>query len=223
MIGRCIIVAESLLPHITRLDDTQFLTGVEWLTGREPLFAAIVAQFGQPDFVQRKPDFSTLVHFILEQQVSLASAQATFDRLCLAARPLTPTTLLALDDATLREVGFSRQKIRYVRDLAERIATDKLDLQALASLPDEEVRALLMEVTGIGLWTANVYLLMALCRPDVWPSGDLAVLIAWQEQAQQAARPSTDELTTLALAWRPYRTVAAHLLWHAYLAKRGAR
>jgi DNA-3-methyladenine glycosylase II len=167
----------------------------------------------------RAPGFPTLIHIILEQQVSLASARAAFERLLALASPLTPERFLALDDATLRGAGFSRQKSHYSRLLATAMIEGQLDLAGLIHLPDEQVRAALIQRKGIGPWSADIYLLMALGRPDIWPAGDLALQIAAQQVKQLPQRPSADAMTVLAEPWRPWRAVAARLLWHHYLSK----
>lgn len=177
----------------------------------------VVAEFGSPPLWARAPGFATLVHIILEQQVSLASARAAFARLRAAVTTLTPQSFLTLDDQTLKTIGFSRQKIIYVRHLAEAINTGAFDLDGLARLPDEAARAELLKLKGIGRWTADVYLLMALCRPDVFPSGDLGLLVAAQHVKQLPARPSPVELELVGERWRPWRAVAARILWHHYL------
>ncbi len=167
----------------------------------------------------REPGFPTLLHIILEQQVSLASARAAFDKLSALAAPLTPERFLELDDATLKAAGFSRQKTGYGRNLAQAILVGSLDLARLAVLNDDAARAELMRIKGIGRWTADIYLLMALRRPDVWPSGDLALAVAAQRALGLPALPKSDELDAIAAAWRPWRAVAARLLWHYYLSR----
>jgi DNA-3-methyladenine glycosylase II len=158
-----------------------------------------------------------LIHIILEQQVSLASARAAFNRLCACVSPLTPASFLTLDDNTLRNTGFSRQKAGYSRHLAQAILAGDLDLDAVARQDDAGARAMLLALKGIGPWTADIYLLMALRRPDIWPAGDLALQIAMQRVKRLASRPTLAEMETLAEPWRPWRAVAARLLWHRYL------
>jgi DNA-3-methyladenine glycosylase II len=165
----------------------------------------------------RDPDLAQIRMNILEQQVSLASARAAFDRLLAAASPLTPARFLELDDAELKTIGFSRQKTAYGRELAGAILGGRLNLAELETLDDADVRSELMDIKGIGPWTADIYLLMALRRPDVWPSGDLALASAAQRVKRLAARPTPDELDTLGADWTPWRAVAARLLWHYYL------
>jgi DNA-3-methyladenine glycosylase II len=180
----------------------------------------LLAQFGAPPEWFREPGFPTLVHIILEQQVSLASAKAAFARLLSLAAPLTPERFLALDDAQLKGAGFSRQKILYGRHLAEAVGGGELNLEALGGMEDAEVKAALTTVKGIGSWTADIYLLMSLRRPDAWPAGDLALAVAVREVKRLASRPAPPELAAVAEAWRPWRAIAARLLWNYYLNRR---
>jgi len=186
----------------------------------DPALGASYARFGSPPLWAREPTYATLVHLILEQQVSLASAQAAFDRLAGALGAVEPAAFLALDDAELRAIGFSRQKAGYARDLAVAL-TDGFDLTALQALPDDEVRARLVALRGIGRWTADVYLTMCLLRPDVWPHGDQALATASMEVFGSRQRPTFPQLGETAERWRPYRAVAARMLWHHYLRVRG--
>jgi DNA-3-methyladenine glycosylase II len=194
---------------------------VDGLVARDPDLAGIVERFGPPPLWDRPPGFGTLLHIVLEQQVSLASARAAFDRLTAVADPLTPRRFLELDDAALLAIGFSRQKARYGRALAAAIDSRALDLDALDGLDDEAVRTTLEALPGIGPWTSNIYLMMALGRPDIWPAGDIALASAVAEVKGLPVRPDAATLTTLGEAWRPWRSVAARLLWHDYLGRRG--
>lgn len=193
------------------------------LTAHDAELAAVVARFGYPPLWAREASFATLVHIILEQQVSLASAKAAFDRLRAALGQIEPQGLLTLADATLKTIGFSRQKTRYARLLAQALLDGQLDLARLARLPDDEVRATLKQLKGIGDWTVDIYLLMALRRPDAWPIGDLGLAVAAQEVKGLAKRPTPSQLESLGEAWRPWRAVAARLLWHHYLSVRARR
>lgn len=204
------------------LDETMLAHGVQELIALDPDLAAVYDRLGVPPLWAREPGFPTLVHIILEQQVSLASARAAFDKLCAEVNPLTPAGVLALDDETLKRVGFSRQKATYVRYLANAIMTGTLDVDALATLPDEAVRKQLIALKGIGPWSAEIYLLMALCRADAWPAGDLALQVAAQAIKGLPARPDPMMLHDIAESWRPWRAVAARLLWHHYLSKPSA-
>lgn len=207
---------------VITLNETTLAHGVNELIARDPDLAAVHTRLGVPPLWAREPGFPTLVHIILEQQVSLASARAAFDKLRAEVNPLTPAGLLALDDETLRRLGFSRQKTIYARYLANAIVTGSLDVDALVTLPDEEVRAQLIALKGIGPWSAEIYLLMALGRADAWPAGDLALQVAAQTIKGLPARPDPVALSELAESWRPWRAVAARLLWHHYLNKPSA-
>ena len=198
----------------------RFARGLERLTSHHRYFARVVERFGPPPLWERAPGFSTLIHIILEQQVSLASALAAFKRLESAAQPLSPQTFLALDDAALRTIGFSRQKTAYGRHLSHAILDGSLDLDTLHTRSDDDARAGLMQIKGIGSWSANIYLLMALLRPDIWPSGDLALAVAAQAVLRRKTRPSSLELDLLSVVWSPWRAVAARILWHDYLSRR---
>lgn len=191
------------------------------MAARDADLARLLDEFGAPPEWFRAPGFPTLIHIILEQQISLASANAAFKRLlALASSPLTPARFLELDDDELKRAGFSRQKTAYGRHLARAITDGELDLEALIKMEDAEVKAELLQVKGIGAWTADIYLLRALRRPDAWPAKDLALMIAAQEVKRLDARPSPVELEALAEQWRPHRAVAARLLWHYYLRRR---
>ena len=193
------------------------------LVEADDALARIVAEHGAPPFWSRPAGFRALVLLILEQQVSLASAQAAFDRLGAVIGPPEPDAFLALDDAQLLDIGFSRQKARYARALAAAVESGELDLDALAAADDDEVDRRLIALPGIGPWTATIYRLMVLRRPDAWPEGDIALAQAVAETRGLAARPSPMELVAIAEAWRPWRAAAARLLWHQYLSVRAER
>jgi DNA-3-methyladenine glycosylase II len=199
------------------LDEQALATGVAWLTRHDADLAGILARHGAPPLWPRPQGFATLVHIILEQQVSLASARAAFDRLLAAASPLTPQRFVEFDAATLKMIGFSRQKTAYCRSLAQALLAGELDMAKLEECSDQEVFNRLTALKGIGAWTANIYLLMALGRPDVWPASDLALMVAVQQIKRLPTRPTVNEMTALAEGWRPWRAVAARLLWHHYL------
>ena len=193
------------------------------LAARDRSLASVVDLYGLPPLWPREPGFATLLHIILEQQVSLASAKSAFDKLCGAIGPPTPRTFLTLDDAQLKAMGFSRQKARYGRELARALLDGQLDLEELADKDDDAVRAALTAIPGIGNWTVDVYLLLVLRRPDAFAPTDLALLTAVQQLKKLDRRPTPAEVTAMAEGWRPYRACAARLLWHAYLSERAAR
>jgi len=203
------------------LDECLFAESIRSLVALDSDLADVVQTHGTPPLWVREPGFPTLVYIILEQQVSLASAKAAFERLKAAVNPLTPKHFLKLTDAELLRIGFSRQKTLYTRLLAESLARRFFDLRDLHDLHDDAARKMLVAFKGIGRWTADIYLLSALRRPDIWPTGDLALATAVQEVKHLRQRPSPERLEKLSQPWRPYRAVAARLFWHAYLSKRG--
>ena len=205
----------------TTLDAAGLATAVALLAARDPDLAGIVARYGPPPLWDRKPGFATLLHIVLEQQVSLASAQAAFDRLRAVADPLEPARFLELGDGQLLAIGFSRQKARYGRALAAAIVTGTLELDALDAIDDESAHHALQAIPGIGPWTSTIYLLMVLGRPDVWPVGDIALAESVGQVTGLGRRPDAAEMALLGEAWRPWRSVAARLFWHDYLARRG--
>ncbi|MEM8484050.1 MAG: DNA-3-methyladenine glycosylase 2 family protein [Bacteroidota bacterium] len=206
-----------MLSDPTARNDADFQTGVETLVKRDADLARLVARDGTPPMWRRKPGFATLVHIILEQQVSLASAQAAFDRLQAALSDFSPTAFLDLSDDALKEIGFSRQKTRYVRGLSESLLRGTLSLETLSLQHDDAIRANLTQLKGIGRWTADIYLLMALGRLDVWPGGDLALVKSIRQVKQLPVTATADDLATIASAWQPWRSVAACILWNHYL------
>ncbi|HKR58336.1 MAG TPA: hypothetical protein VJS64_01285, partial [Pyrinomonadaceae bacterium] len=170
---------------------------------------------------QRQPGFSTLVHIILEQQVSLAAAASMFARLQQHIEPFDPARMLQLGEVHLRSLGLTRQKTAYCLHLAETVGSRQLRLEDFSSLDDEAVKSALMQVKGIGLWSAEVYLLMVLRRPDIWPANDLALATAAHKVKRLKKRPTPERLIQLAESWRPFRSVAARMLWQSYLGERG--
>ncbi len=202
---------------IKPLTQPVFNQALNILKNRDTDLGKVLSTLGPPPLWKRDPGFSTLVQIILEQQVSLSSARAAFNRLLQAVPVLTPEEFLKLDLKTLKQIGFSRQKAYYCRHLAESIISGSLNLEGLRKMDDDQARAELIRIKGIGRWTADIYLLMALRRPDIWPIGDLALTAAVQQVKGLKARPSLQELETLSLAWEPWRAVAARIFWHHYL------
>jgi DNA-3-methyladenine glycosylase II len=202
------------------VDAAGFDAAVARLARLDADLAGIVERHGPPPFWFRPPGFPTLILLVLEQQVSLASARATYDRLD-AAVGVTPASIAATPDGIMRRAGLSRQKERYVRLLAAAVIDGSLDLDGIERLPDDEAKAALVGQVGVGSWTADAYLLAALGRPDVWPVGDRALQVAAAEVKGLPEVPSAAALTELAEPWRPWRSVAARLLWHDYLSRRG--
>ena len=205
-----------------RLNEETLLRGVRLLTEQDQDLCEVVSRFGPPPLWARAEGFQTLIHIILEQQVSLASARAALEKLLVKVSPLNPASFLTLSDDELKRVGFSRQKTSYGRNLARAFLEGGLDPDSLATMDDDDVKKQLVKIKGIGSWTADIYLLMALGRPDIWPRGDLALETAYQRLKRMATRPTPDELQEISLAWSPWRAVAARILWHFYLSERRA-
>jgi DNA-3-methyladenine glycosylase II len=189
----------------------------------DPLFAIVFDKYGRPPLWDRPQGFVTLLNIILEQQVSLAPARACFDRLDRHLGGVSPAGLLDLDDATLKTIGFSRQKTAYARHLSEAVLAGGIAFEDLSNLPDSEVKAELIKLKGVGEWTSDIYLLMAMLRPDVMPRGDIALHEAYRRLTGAERRPASDEFVTMAKKWKPYRSVAARLLWHYYLSEKGEK
>ena len=169
-----------------------------------------------------EPGFPGMIHLILGQQVSIEAADAMYRRLVETLGAITPDAVLRLDDATMRACGFTRMKADYARGLADAVLGG-LDLGQLAGEPLGDAVHALVSLRGIGRWTAECYLLFCEGRRDVFPAGDLALRRGWQEVTRAGATPSEGELREIAARWAPRRSAAAHLIWHAYLTRRGRR
>jgi DNA-3-methyladenine glycosylase II len=194
---------------------------IDQLSEEDPAIKRIVGKIGYPPFWQRQPGFQTLVKIILEQQVSLASARAAYDKLEDSVRIVTPDAILQLTDEKLRACYFSRQKTVYVKDLSRRLVEGKLELEKFPSCGDDEIREQLIQVKGIGHWTIDVYLLLALHRLNIFPIGDLALIKSMQENRLVRSSSRKETILKRASRWQPLRSAAVFLLWHAYLTKRG--
>ncbi|HEX8248091.1 MAG TPA: hypothetical protein VF599_07965 [Pyrinomonadaceae bacterium] len=205
------------------LDEKKLLAACQNLAETDSDLAFIFRNYGAPPLWQRPPGFATLVHIILEQQVSLASALAAFNKLKEKLGEITPEAVLNLSDEEMRAAYFSRQKTLYARELARAILEGNLDLKALENLTDAEAKHELKKIKGIGDWTADIYLLMAGLRADVMPKGDLALHVAWKKLRNLERAPSSDEFQQIAEKWKPLRAAAARLLWHFYLSRRNTK
>jgi len=208
-------------PPLIPLTEANLLRAAKTLASRDNDLAVIFKRFGPPPLWARRPGFSTLVKIILEQQVSLRSAAALFARLKKNTSPFHPARVIELGEPHLKSQGLTRQKTAYCLHLAESLRNKPLLLRRLSGMSDADVKAALMEIKGIGSWSADVYLLMVLRRPDVFPATDLALITAVTELKQLSTRPDSSQLLQMAEAWRPYRSVAARMLWQYYLATRG--
>jgi DNA-3-methyladenine glycosylase II len=183
--------------------------------------AAVQDRLGVPPMWGRRPGFATLVQIILEQQVSIVAARTLYRRVVAALGSMTEQNVRKCGEAGLRKLGLTGQKARFCHGLASRMLEGSLDLSRVARLPDEEGRALLMSIPGLGPWSVDIYYLMALRRPDVWPRGDLALATALRDLKHLKAIPGRDEQAEMSAAWSPWRSVAARLLWAHYLEARG--
>ena len=196
--------------------DQSLRPALEALAACDPDIARAYEVCGLPPLRGRPAGFAGLFTIMCAQQVSVQAAKAIIGRLLAAAGPLTPASFLALDDAAMKQIGLSRQKIRYGRALAEDLAAERLDLEAVAGLPDEAAIEELVRAKGIGRWTAEIYLLFSLGRPDVWPVDDLGVRIGAQKLKNLDQRPERAAMLELGEPWRPHRSAAARFLWHLY-------
>ena len=183
-------------------------------------FANVINLYGYPPFWSRPNTFESLVHIILEQQVSLASALSALNKLRERVQEITPARILLLTDAEMRECYCSRQKTAYIRYLAEAIIAGQINLEALAQMEDEDIRRQLTALKGIGNWTVDVYVMFALQHTNVFPIGDLAIVNSIKRLKALPKETTKEELVIIAERWKPYRTVASMLLWHYYLSDR---
>src|SRR6185312_108640 len=179
--------------------------------------AAIIQTYGYPPFWSRPNTFETLVHIILEQQVSLASANSALNKLKERVQELTPARVLLLTDEEMRACYVSRQKTSYIRYLAEAMLNGQIKLEEFDKLPDDDIRVQLTSLKGIGNWTAEVYMITALHRADIFPIGDLAAVNALKRVKNLPAETAKEHLLEIIDRWQPYRTIAAKILWHYYL------
>lgn len=201
------------------LTDLDYQDATDKLLSGDPELAEIVQACGMPEIWWREPGFATLVYIIFEQQVSLASARATFIKVRDEAGEITPQAFLMLNDEALRAAGVSRQKARYTRLLAEAIVAGNFSIDALGSMSDDDARRALLSLTGVGNWTADVYLMLALKRGDCWPIGDLALQKALAEIKGFDWPIAKEVLQALGERYKPNRSLATRIFWQHYLSK----
>ncbi|MGI4749138.1 MAG: DNA-3-methyladenine glycosylase family protein [Janthinobacterium lividum] len=190
------------------------------LAAADASFSTIISASGYPPFWSRPNTFESLVHIILEQQVSVASALSALQKLKEKTGIISAENLLILSDEELKACYFSRQKTVYARDLAQNLLNENLDLQALEFLPDEEIRQKLTSIKGIGNWTTDIYLMFVLHRTDIFPLGDLAAVNSLKKIKSLPKETPKERLLQIAEAWKPFRTIATMLLWQEYLNRR---
>jgi DNA-3-methyladenine glycosylase II len=201
------------------LDEAVLRHALDIVAAREPAIAGALERLGYPAPRQRAPGYETLLRTIVGQQVSVAAAASVWARLEAAlGMGCAPEALLAAEVEALRGCGLSRQKQGYARSLAELVTSGALDLHALPA-DDEEAIEALVRIKGIGRWSAEIYLLFAEGRPDIWPAGDLAVQVAVGQLVGLAERPREKQTRELAEAWRPHRSAMAIMAWHHYNTK----
>lgn len=199
------------------LNKQKLLKAVKYLSKKDKDLAALYEADGVPPLWARRPGFTTLIKIILEQQVSLASAKAAYRKLARNIKPFTPVRFEELGIAYLKSLGVTRQKSSYCINIAAAILDDKLDLKSLNNMNDDDVKKTLSRIKGIGSWTADIYLLMALRRSDIWPSGDIALAKSMRKIKRLRSYPTYEKQIKIAEKWRLYRSVAARMLWQHYL------
>lgn len=187
------------------------------IPGNDPILKQVIMQYGLPKIQFRQPGFASMVHIILEQQVSISSAKACYHKLTEALGDISPDRVLQASPELLRTCGVSRQKAGYILNMAEMVKSGGLNFDRLAALSPEEARLELLQIKGVGNWTAEVYLMFCLQSPDIIPIGDIAIQSAIRELYDVN---SIDEMKALAETWSPQRTLASYILWQHYLGKR---
>ncbi len=205
------------------LNDHEIKQACVILSQENEEMAFVFNKYGQPPLWARPTGFGTLLNIILEQQVSLASAKACFDKLQSQCGVVTPEKVLKFGDSDLKTMGFSRQKAAYARYLSEAVIDKRINLDALHEMADLEAKAELVKLKGVGDWTSDVYMLMAMLRPDIMPKGDVALHAAYKKLVNAEKRPGSDEFLLISEKWKPFRSVAARLLWHFYLSEKALR
>ncbi len=193
------------------------------LSKKDKHLKGIIQEHGYPPMWTRKQGFETLILTILEQQVSLAAAFAAYKKLKAKIGAVTPEKILAMSNEELRECYFTRQKQVYAKELAIAVTSKKLQFKKFPSMTDEDIRTQLTSIKGIGNWTTDVYLMHALQRTDLFPLGDIALVNSLKETKKLDPHITKDEMLAIAEPWRPYRTIAAMILWHAYIKKRNLK
>jgi len=203
-----------------QLTDSSMRDALLELSQLDPLLHRLYERVGVPPLWARPQDFATLVHIVLEQKVSLISANAVMRRVRVLCPDMQPLGFLDVTEHALQTAGVSRAKISYCRSIAAALVDGSVSLADLRAMNDQQVIDKLTSVKGVGPWSAGVYLMMALRRPDAWASGDRALVVSYCENAGTSDIMSYTEFDQLAIQWTPHRATAARLLWHAYLEKR---
>ena len=202
-------------------NEGNFISLCNKLARKDHCFKAIIKAYGYPPIWKRNPSFETLIHIILEQQVSLASAKAAYDKLKATVGTISPEAILGMSDETFKSCYFSRQKTIYARCLAKSIVDGDLDIDILNQQDATTIRTELKKIKGIGDWTVDVYLMICLHHTDLFPLGDIALINSIKHIKELSSNTTKDEIAELTVKWAPYRTIAAYLLWHAYICRKG--
>jgi DNA-3-methyladenine glycosylase II len=205
------------MPFPSGLKNQIMQEAIDYLLEKDTIFKSIIENYGLPTIPKRPQGFETLVLLILEQQVSIDSAKATFMKIKTSLKTLAPEILLDVSDADFRNLGVSRQKTSYIKALATALLNKELDLESLPTKTAQEVREELIKIKGIGNWTIDIYLMFCLQAPDVLPLGDIAVVNTLKELLDIHDK---ELMYAHAQQWSPYRSYATYLLWHHYLKKR---
>ncbi len=206
---------------MTKIENKQhFIDLCGWCVNIEPKLKPVITKFDYPPFWHREPNFATLILTILEQQVSLASAKAAYNKLVEKIGMVTPENFVNLNEDDLRACYFSRQKIIYTKNLAVEIKSGNLDLNELNNLSEHEIRSTLIKLKGIGNWTIDMYLLMSLHFADIFPPGDLATIKSVYELDLVPATFSKEEIVSFMKKFSPFQSVATYILWHNYIERR---
>ena len=208
---------------ILQFSEHNFISICDELIQKDDDLKIIIDRYGYPPMWKRVASFETLIHIILEQQVSLASALSALTKLKEKIGELTPQNLLALSNEELKFCFFSRQKIVYAQHLANVLLDDPLFLESLSEMDNDKVRSELIKIKGIGNWSADVYLMMVLQRADLFPLGDIALIKSIRETKNLSKEISKQSIADIAARWKPYQTIAAFILWHGYLCRRNKK
>lgn len=204
-----------------RFTEHNFIQLCDHLAEQDADIKNIIDLYGYPPCWSRKPNFETLIHIILEQQVSLASARAAFDRLKSYIGVLTPERILTLSNEELKSCYFSRQKSGYVKNLSFAISENQLSIDELLTMEDDAIREKLTIIKGIGNWTVDVFLMMGLHSANLFPMGDIALVNSLKYIKKLPPHTDRETLMRIAETWKPYRTIASFILWHAYICRKG--
>ena len=204
-------------------NEEHFIELCNWCINKEPKLKQVIHQFDYPPFWHREANFSTLILTILEQQVSLASAKAAYDKLTDKIGKVTPENLLKLSDDELRGCYFSRQKIVYTRILATEIAEGRLNMKLLNNQTEQEIRTQLIKLKGIGNWTIDIYVLMSLHFANIFPPGDLATIKSVYELKLVPPESSKEAIIEYMKKFSPYKSAVTYILWHNYIQKRNLK